>query len=191
MKCIVGLGNPGLKYEKTRHNIGFMVIDELAKRFGARLNREKWNGHYEKVHLNGEDLLLIKPLTYMNLSGECVRPAMDFFSLVPEDDLLVIYDDMDLSPGRIRLRHKGGAGGHNGMKSLIAHLGTQSFKRIRMGVGRPPEHVSVVDYVLQPFHSDELVAVERAIAHSADACEAWAKQPFDQVMNTFNQKMIE
>ncbi|TDQ34227.1 aminoacyl-tRNA hydrolase [Aureibacillus halotolerans] len=190
MKCIVGLGNPGARYEFTRHNIGFMVIDELAKRHGSTLKKQKYNGVYDKVFVQNESLLLVKPLTFMNLSGECVRPLLDFYSL-ETDDVLVVYDDMDLETGRIRLRLQGGAGGHNGMKSLISHLGTKSFKRIRMGVGRPQGHMPVIDYVLQPFEPNEQAAIDNAVAHAADACEEWANTEFDQVMNRFNQRPAE
>ena len=132
MKLIVGLGNPGPTYDRTRHNIGFEVIDELANRFNAPLTQTKWKGLYSMSFQNGEKVFLLKPLTYMNLSGESIRPLMDYYDIDIED-LLILYDDLDLPVGKIRLRQKGSAGGHNGVKSTIAHLGTQQFNRIQIG----------------------------------------------------------
>lgn len=185
MKLMVGLGNPGLRYEKTRHNIGFEVIDELAKRFGASLHSSKFNGLYATIHQDGEKTLLVKPLTYMNLSGECIRPIMDYYR-IPAENLLVIYDDLDLPVGKIRLRQKGSAGGHNGMKSTIQHLGTTEFNRIRVGIDRPPEGMSVPDYVLGKFPEEEWAVMQSVIQTCADACEEWLKKPFPEVMNCFN-----
>lgn len=138
MKLIIGLGNPGKLYEHTRHNIGFDIIDVLANKWGTPLNQMKFNGMYASVHRPEGKVILLKPLTYMNLSGECVRPLMDYFDINVED-IVVIYDDLDLETGKLRLRQKGSAGGHNGIKSLIQHLGTQEFDRIRVGVSRPPD----------------------------------------------------
>lgn len=155
MKMIIGLGNPGKQYEKTRHNIGFHVIDELADRWGpAPVMQTKFNGMYTIIHRPEGKVMLVKPLTYMNLSGECVRPLMDYYDITPEE-IVVIYDDLDLSPGTIRLRQKGSAGGHNGMKSLIAHLGTDGFNRIRVGIDRPSSGMKVADYVLSSFSKEE------------------------------------
>lgn len=186
MKLIVGLGNPGKQYHQTRHNIGFDVIDEVSSRFNIPLSQAKWQGIYGMGHVNGEKVILLKPLTYMNLSGESVRAVMDFYDLDPED-LVVIYDDLDLPVGKIRLRQKGSAGGHNGIKSIIAHLGTQQFNRIRVGIDRPPTGMSVSDYVLSRFQKDDREAIEQTIKVCADACEAWLKSPFLQVMNEYNQ----
>ena len=147
MKMIIGLGNPGKQYEMTRHNIGFHVIDELADRLGAPPMQAKFNGMYTAVHRPAGKVMLVKPLTFMNLSGECVRPLMDYFE-VDVEEIVVFYDDLDFSPGEIRLRQRGSAGGHNGMKSLIAHLGTDKFNRIRIGIGRPISGMKVSDYVL-------------------------------------------
>lgn len=187
MKLIVGLGNPGKQYENTRHNIGFKVIDELAERWNAPLNQLKFSGMYTTVHRPEGKVLLLKPLTYMNLSGESVRPIMDYFD-VDIEDLVILYDDLDLPPGQLRLRQKGSAGGHNGMKSLIQHLGTQEFNRIRMGIGRPTGGMKVVDYVLANFHADEAATIQESIVKSADACEAWLNKPFLTVMNDFNSQ---
>jgi peptidyl-tRNA hydrolase, PTH1 family len=187
MKLIVGLGNPGREYSDTRHNIGFMVIDELAKKWGISLNQEKYKGVFGSGVVNGEKVILLKPLTYMNLSGECIRPLMDYYK-ISIDDFVVVYDDLDLAPGKLRLRTKGSAGGHNGIKSTIAHLGTQEFNRIRLGIGRPQQGRSVVDHVLGAFFKEEMPEVEHSIVQSVDACETWLSHSFVQVMNTFNGK---
>lgn len=187
MKCIVGLGNPGSKYESTRHNIGFMVIDELLKRNDWKLDKEKYKGLYTIQHMSGDKLMLIKPLTYMNLSGEAVSSLMDYYEIDLED-LIIIYDDLDLEPGKLRLRQKGGHGGHNGIRSLTDHLGTKSFQRIRLGIGRPDTPMPVPDYVLGNFSKNEQEVIKDSIKRAADACEAWLNKPFLEVMNSFNAK---
>lgn len=186
MKVFVGLGNPGRQYEETRHNIGFMVIDELADMWNIPLTQSKFKGIFGQGTINGEKVLLLKPLTYMNLSGECVRPLLDFYKLDVED-LVVIYDDLDLPAGKLRLRQKGSAGGHNGIKSLIQHLGTQNFNRIRMGIDRPKNGPSISDYVLGKFHAEERPAIDDSVKKAAEACEENLSKEFLQVMNTFNQ----
>lgn len=185
MKLIVGLGNPGKQYEETRHNIGFKVIDELSERLNIPLDQSKHKGLYGIGHVKGEKVILLKPLTYMNLSGESVRPLMDYYEIDIED-LIVIYDDLDIPVGRIRLRQKGSAGGHNGIKSIIAHIGTQEFNRIRVGVNRPSNGQSVSDYVLSRFTKEEQEVLGGIIKKCADACEANFEKPFLQVMNEFN-----
>lgn len=187
MKCIVGLGNPGNKYEKTRHNVGFMVIDELVKRHHWQLNKKKFKGIYALESLAGEKVLLLKPQTYMNLSGESISAIMKYYQIELED-LLVIYDDLDLPAGKIRLRTKGGHGGHNGVRNTIDHLGTKDFKRIRIGIGRPETNIPIMDYVLGNFSKEEEVAVKGSIEKSADACEAWIRgTDFLEVMNEYNR----
>ncbi|MCC2459925.1 aminoacyl-tRNA hydrolase [Bacillus mobilis] len=185
MKLIVGLGNPGREYELTRHNIGFMAIDELAKRWNISLNEQKFKGVFGAGFVNGEKVILLKPLTYMNLSGESIRPLMDYYKIDVEDFVL-LYDDLDIPVGKLRLRMKGSAGGHNGVKSTISHLGTQEFQRIRMGIDRPKNGMKVVDYVLGRFTSEEIPDVGHSIEKAADACEEWLNKPFLQIMNTFN-----
>ncbi|MFJ7738649.1 aminoacyl-tRNA hydrolase [Lysinibacillus sp. NPDC097287] len=185
MKIIVGLGNPGKPYENTRHNIGFDVIDALAKKWDAPLTNSKFNGMYATVHRPEGKVLIVKPLTYMNLSGECVGPLMDYFDIDVED-LIVIYDDLDLETGKLRLRQKGSAGGHNGIKSLIHHLGTQEFNRIRVGVNRPPAGMKVADYVLSKFSKEDKVVIGDAIEKSVNAVETALSTPFLEVMNKFN-----
>lgn len=187
MKMFVGLGNPGREYERTRHNIGFIAIDELAHRWGWQLNQQKFNGIYGTGLVNGEKVFLIKPTTYMNLSGECVRPFMDYFG-VEIEDLVVIYDDMDISTGKLRLRTKGSAGGHNGIKSLIQHLGTQEFQRIRIGVDRPASGMSVVNHVLTNFRPEEIEDVVNGVKLASDACEYFLNHSFVDVMNKYNKK---
>lgn len=185
VKLIIGLGNPGKPYEHTRHNIGFNVIDELANRWNAPLNQTKFNGMYATLHRPEGKVMLVKPLTYMNLSGECVRPLMDYFNIEIED-IIVVYDDLDLEMGKLRLRAKGSAGGHNGIKSLIQHLGTQEFNRIRVGVDRPPAGMKVADYVLSKFSKEDQPIVKEAIDKSCDAIETALTKPFLEVMNKFN-----
>ncbi|SOC44745.1 aminoacyl-tRNA hydrolase [Ureibacillus acetophenoni] len=185
MKLIVGLGNPGKQYEHTRHNIGFECIEALAKKWDAPLNQMKFNGMYATVHRPEGKVLLLKPLTYMNLSGESVRPIMDYFDIEIED-LIVIYDDLDLETGKLRLRQKGSAGGHNGIKSLIQHLGTQEFNRIRVGISRPPAGMKVADYVLSKFSKEEDPIINDAINKTVDAVETSLSKKFLDVMNEFN-----
>jgi PTH1 family peptidyl-tRNA hydrolase len=186
LKLFIGLGNPGKEYENTRHNVGFMVIDELARQLNITLDKAKFNGIFGMGVISGEKVILCKPLTYMNLSGECVRPLIDYYNIDIED-LIVIYDDLDLPTGKIRIRMKGSAGGHNGIKSLIQHLGTQEFKRIRVGIDRPKNGIKVTDYVLGRFTEDEKPFINEAILKSAEACKKWLSTPFLQVMNEFNQ----
>jgi PTH1 family peptidyl-tRNA hydrolase len=185
MKLIVGRGTPGREYELTRHNLGFMAIDELAKRWNISLNEQKFKGVFGAGFVNGEKVILLKPLTYMNLSGESIRPLMDYYKIDVED-FVVLYDDLDIPVGKLRLRMKGSAGGHNGVKSTISHLGTQEFQRIRMGIDRPKNGMKVVDYVLGRFTSEEIPDVGHSIEKAADACEEWLNKPFLQIMNTFN-----
>ncbi|MET3576231.1 aminoacyl-tRNA hydrolase [Bhargavaea ullalensis] len=187
MKMIVGLGNPGRQYERTRHNIGFDTVDLLADRWGASLNQTKYNGMYATVHRPEGKALLVKPLTFMNLSGECVRPMMDYFDIADED-LVVIYDDLDLPPGKLRLRQRGSGGGHNGMKSIIRHLGSQEFNRIRVGIGRPDGPMAITDYVLSRFSKEEEPVMQDAAGQAADACEAFLSRDFLDLMNDFNAR---
>ncbi|MGN1401640.1 MAG: aminoacyl-tRNA hydrolase [Bacillus sp. (in: firmicutes)] len=185
MKLIVGLGNPGKEYDKTRHNIGFEVIDALAERWNIDLNQAKHKGLYGAGYVSGIKVVLLKPLTYMNLSGESIRAVMDYLKIDVED-LVVLYDDLDLQTGKIRLRQKGSAGGHNGIKSTIAHLGTQEFNRIRIGIGRPSNGMSVTNYVLGRFQKEEWGELVPAIEKCCQACEAFTEKDFLKVMNEYN-----
>ncbi|MFD2617450.1 aminoacyl-tRNA hydrolase [Terrilactibacillus laevilacticus] len=185
MKVIVGLGNIGSEFDHTRHNIGFEVIDYLASQHHLPLSKTKFNAVYGKGIIEGEECLLVKPLTYMNRSGEAVAPILKFFK-VSVDDLIVVYDDLDLPIGKIRLRQKGSAGGHNGIKSIISHLQTQDFKRVKIGIGRPDGHEKVVNYVLQRFSKEQMIEIAPAIERAAEAIVKGMSLPFVKVMNTFN-----
>lgn len=185
MKLFVGLGNPGKEYEKTRHNVGFAIIDQLSENLNIPLNQAKFKGLYGTGLVKGEKVFLLKPLTYMNSSGESVRALMDYFHINLED-IVIIYDDLDLPVGKIRLRLKGSAGGHNGVKSVIAHLKSQEFKRIRVGINHPTNGQPIVDYVLTPFTKEEQEMIYDAVKKAAEACEACLVKTFQQVMNEYN-----
>lgn len=185
LKVIVGLGNPGREYDRTRHNIGFMIIDELAEHLMISLDKTKFNGIYGVGTVKGEKVILLKPLTYMNLSGESLKPLMSYYDVSPED-ILVIYDDLDLPSGKVRLRTKGSAGGHNGIKSIVQHLKTQEFNRIRVGIDRPTNGMKISDYVLGKFTNEEMVDMKEAIDKSIKASEDWIHTPFLEVMNRYN-----
>lgn len=187
MRWIVGLGNPGPAYEKTRHNAGFMVIDELAKRWNVSVSQNKCKALIGEARVEGEKVALLKPMTFMNLSGESVRAFMDFYK-VKLEDMIVVYDDLDTETGRIRLRYQGSAGGHNGIKSIIQHVGTQTFNRVRMGISRPKPGVQVVDYVLGTFAKSEQPGVARMVEEACDAIEFALSHPFEETMAKFNGK---
>jgi len=186
MKLVVGLGNPGKKYANTRHNIGFMVVDHLLEEISTNniSNFSKWNAYLSEVHYGGEKLLIVKPLTYMNLSGEAIRPILDFYKM-SVDDLIVVYDDLDLPLGKLRFREKGSAGGHNGIKSIIQHIGTDQFKRIKVGIDRPVER-TIVDYVLSTFTSEEAAIMNQSIETATLALKDWLKgETFLKLMNKY------
>ena len=184
MKLIVGLGNPGKEYAGTRHNCGFMVIDRLASKLNVDVDQNKFKGLYAKVKYHGEDIILLKPQTYMNLSGESVNAVMNFFK-IDKDDLLVIYDDLDMPVGKLRLRKTGSAGGHNGIKNIIAHLNSQDFKRIRVGIDRH-KYMNVADYVLSRFSKVESEAIEQGIENAANAVLDYLDNDFNHEMNYYN-----
>ena len=184
MKLIVGLGNPGREYEGTRHNCGFMVIDKLAEKLNVSVDQNKFKGLYVKFKYHGEDVILLKPQTYMNLSGESVSTLMQFFKIEIED-LLVIYDDLDMPVGKLRLRKTGSAGGHNGIKNIIAHLNSQDFKRIRVGIDRH-KYLKVVDYVLSRFTKEETDAINQGIENAVNAIIDYLDHGFDYIMNRYN-----
>ena len=182
MKLIVGLGNPGLKYQGTRHNMGFDVIDILAKRWGVELNKSGFKGKYVKTFFSGEEVFLLKPETYMNLSGECVFEFMNYFH-IDNDELLVIYDDLDLPPGKIRLREKGSSGGQKGIQNIINLLHTDEIQRIKIGTGKAD--IPVVDYVLAKQYKDELPLLDEAKQRAAEAVETFIKFGFDKAKAKF------
>ena len=184
MYVIAGLGNPGREYEGTRHNCGFMVIDKLAEKLNVSVDQNKFKGLYVKFKYHGEDVILLKPQTYMNLSGESVSTLMQFFKIEIED-LLVIYDDLDMPVGKLRLRKTGSAGGHNGIKNIIAHLNSQDFKRIRVGIDRH-KYMKVVDYVLSRFTKEETDAINQGIENAVNAIIDYLDHGFDYIMNRYN-----
>lgn len=186
MKLIVGLGNPGKEYDKTRHNAGFSVMDEICKELGCELTQKKFKALYATVKVNGESVLLMKPQTYMNLSGEAVQAAMKFYQ-ISNKDLLVIYDDMDLPVGKIRIREKGSAGGQNGMKNIIKMIGTQEFTRIRVGIGKDAR-IPVVDYVLGKIRKEEMADFEKAVVEAKDAAIYSITHTAIETMNAYNRK---
>ncbi|MCO6043922.1 aminoacyl-tRNA hydrolase [Aeoliella sp. ICT_H6.2] len=185
MKMIVGLGNPGKKYDNTRHNVGFELIGELAKRWQADRFRDKHQSQLAEIALAGEKVLLVAPQTFMNLSGVSVRLAADFYKL-PPSDLLVVCDDFNLPLGTLRMRTKGSAGGQNGLDNIIQQLGTQDFARLRIGIGPVPERWSTVDFVLGKFARDEQELADQTIRRTADAVECWVRQGPTAAMNQFN-----
>ncbi len=187
MKLIVGLGNPGREYENTRHNVGFAFIDELAFDLGVRVDERKHRGFLGKGMFAGERIILLKPQTYMNLSGESVRAAMDYYKLTPAD-IIIVFDDISLEPGNIRIRTKGSAGGHNGIKSVIAHLGTQEFSRVKIGVGERAGRMDLADHVLGKIKGNELENIESALKDTKSAIELMVAGETMQAMNRFNKK---
>lgn len=188
MYLIVGLGNPGMKYDATKHNMGFKVIDELVDTYRIPSSGTSLKGMYGKGMIGAEKVILIKPMTYMNNSGECVRAFVDYYKVDPEEELIVVYDDITLDPGNIRVRKKGSAGGHNGIKSIISHLGTEKFKRIRVGVGEKPKNWDLADFVLAPFKPEEKDAVREGIEKAARAVEVILTDGADAAMNKYNKK---
>lgn len=188
MKIIAGLGNPTKEYEGTRHNIGFSVIDSLAAQYNIHMNEKKHKAICGRGMIEGEKVLLIKPQTYMNLSGESVAEAVKFYKLNPEEDFIVIYDDIDLDVGRLRIRTKGSAGGHNGMKNIIAHLGTQAFSRIRVGVGAKPKDWDLADYVLGRFSAEDIPLIEEGKKNACEAVRIIIQQDVETAMNRLNVK---
>ncbi len=186
MYIIAGLGNPGREYENTRHNAGFASLDALAKRHGIELTTRKFQALVGSGYIDGQKVLLVKPQTYMNLSGESLRAACDFFKVDPEQELIVIYDDISLAPGQLRVRKKGSAGGHNGIKSIIAQLGTQNFLRVKVGVGEKPAGWDLADYVLGHFSKEEQEVMEEAFSRAADAAADLLTEDVERVMNQYN-----
>lgn len=186
MYLIAGLGNPGREYENTRHNAGFASIDRLAEKNHISIDMKKFQALCGTGYIGGQKVLLLKPQTYMNLSGESLRAACDFFKIDPEQELIVIYDDISLAPGQLRIRAKGSAGGHNGIKSIISHLGTQVFLRVKVGVGEKPQGWDLADYVLGHFSKEEQQVMQESFDRAADAAVALLSEEVQQVMNEYN-----
>ncbi len=188
MFVIVGLGNPGKKYENTRHNAGFLAIDALAAKYGISMTEKKHKAICGSGYIEGVKVILVKPQTFMNLSGESVREVLDFYKLDPEEEMLIMYDDISLAPGNLRVRKKGSAGGHNGIKSIIAHAGTQQFMRIKIGVGEKPSGWDLADYVLGHFSEEDQVNLKEVMPSVIDAAVLMAQGEVDKAMNDFNAK---
>ena len=184
MKIIAGLGNPGEKYAYTRHNIGFMVISELSERF--KINSSyKFDGLIGDFFFGGEKIIIFQPMKYMNKSGQPIYKVLDYFQIEAED-LLVIHDDLDLELGKMRFKQNGGSGGHNGIKSIINNLGTDNFKRLKIGIDRPPENIPVPDFVLTTFREEEKEISERVVKEAASAVELMLKENIMKAMNKYN-----
>ncbi len=182
---IAGLGNPGPEYENTRHNCGFRVVDYLAEKWQISFTKKKWKGILAETKQEGKRLVLLKPLTYMNNSGESVQAALDWYG-IPEEHLLVVYDDIDLTLGTIRVRPKGSAGSHNGMKSILQQLEGDSFPRIRVGIGPKPPQMDLANYVLGRFSEEERLKLEPALHHAAEAAACVVGQGTEQAMCQYN-----
>lgn len=189
MFIIAGLGNPKKEYDNTRHNIGFAFIDALADKYNISVMDVKNKALTGKGIINGQKVLLVKPLTYMNLSGESIRPLVDYFKVDPETELIVASDDISLPPGQIRVRKKGSAGGHNGLKNIIQHLGSEEFQRIRIGVGEKPKGYDLADYVLGHFSKDEKPLMKEGTDKAIEAAIMMLEGEIDQAMNEFNRKV--
>lgn len=188
MKLIVGLGNPGEKYSGTRHNIGFEVVDFLQKELDGAPFREKFQGLLSEITYKDDKILLLKPQTYMNLSGNSVNDVIKFFKLNPKEDLIVAFDDMDLKSGQIKIKEKGSAGGHNGIKSIISHLG-EEFIRVKLGIGKPETREDIINYVLGRFGKSEMEQILPLIEKGAKASKALATaKDISRVIEKYNRK---
>ena len=185
MYLIVGLGNPEAEYGKTRHNMGFNTINKIAERYHINVNKTKFQGLSEVGTIEGQKVILVKPQTYMNLSGECVKPFVDFYK-IEKENILVIYDDMDIEPGKIKIRKKGSAGGHNGMKSIIQMIGTEEFPRIRVGIGRPIRKDDEINYVIGAIPEEDLKRLDEGIEKAQKAVEEILRNGVDSAMNKYN-----
>ena len=182
---IAGLGNPGAEYAQTKHNVGFMLVDALADRLNAPAWKEDFFSAVTEVRIGGEKVFLVKPLTYMNNSGEAVGPMLSYYKMTA-DDLTVVHDDMDIPAGTVRIRKKGSSGGHNGIKSIIAHVGGENFARVRIGVGRPPAGWTVINHVLAPFLAEDAPKIREAIGYLLPAVECIVTDGVELAMNRYN-----
>lgn len=191
MYLIVGLGNPSAKYEKTRHNVGFDVIDALADKYNIEVKEKKAKALCGSGYIEGQKVILVKPQTFMNLSGESVAPLMNFYKLDPAEELIVVFDDINLEPGFIRIRKKGSAGGHNGIKDIIAKTGSDQFSRVKVGVGKKPDGWDLADFVLSRFSKEERVELEGAIVDTIDALVHMITDRTEEAMNLYNRRKPE
>ena len=185
MKIIAGLGNPGAEYAHTKHNVGFMLVDALAEWLNAPAWKEDFFSSVTETRIGGEKVFLVKPLTYMNNSGEAIGPMLSYYKM-ETDDLTVVHDDMDIPAGMVRIRKKGSSGGHNGIKSVIAHVGGEDFARVRIGIGRPPAGWTVINHVLAPFSSEDVPKIREAINYLLPAVECIVTDGVDLAMNRYN-----
>lgn len=187
MYIIAGLGNPGKQYEGTRHNVGFDVIDAIADKYHISVLERKHKALIGKGVVAGQKVILVKPLTFMNLSGESIREVVDYYKIDEKEELIVVYDDISLVPGGLRIRGKGSAGGHNGIKSILQHLGHDVFKRVKVGVGEKPKGWNLADHVLGKFTTEERKAVDEAVKASAEAVELLLTSGLEEAMNKCNR----
>lgn len=185
MYLIVGLGNPEQEYKQTRHNMGFDTINKIAKKYNIEINKNKFQGIYGKGEIEGKKVIILKPQTYMNLSGICIKQYISYYK-IEQDKLLIIYDDMDIEPGKIKIRKKGSSGGHNGLKSIIQEIGTEEFQRIRIGIGKPSEYQDKINYVIGKVQEQELVELEKGTEKAEQAITEIIKNGIDIAMNKFN-----
>lgn len=188
MYLIVGLGNPTAKYAKTRHNAGFDVIDAIADKYGIELNLRKGNAFCGTGYIEGQKVMLAKPQTFMNLSGDSVSALVNFYKLDPTQELIVVFDDISLAPGNLRIRKKGSAGGHNGIKDIIAKTGTDQFERVKVGVGEKPAGWDLADHVLGRFSPEGREKFEDAVKDAVDAVSLMVQDRTDEAMNLYNRK---
>ena len=188
MYIIAGLGNPTKEYDNTRHNIGFAAIDALADKYGISVSDMKNKALMGKGVINGNKVMLLKPLTYMNLSGEAIRAAVDYYKIDEKSELIVIYDDISLDVGQLRIREKGSAGGHNGIKNIILHLGTEVFPRIKVGVGEKPKGWDLADYVLGRYSAEDRKIIDEAQKEAAEAVKMMVMDDIRGAMNRYNTK---
>ena len=185
MYLIIGLGNPEEEYSKTRHNMGFNTINKIANKYNIQVNKNKFQGLWESSIIEGQKVILVKPQTYMNLSGNCVQEFVNFYK-IEKENIIVIYDDMDIEPGLIKIRKQGGPGGHNGMKSIIQMLGTDQFSRVRIGIGRPKHNGDEINYVIGPIPDEEIAKLEEGTEKAKQAVIEIIKNGIDSAMNKFN-----
>lgn len=188
MYLIVGLGNPESDYSKTRHNMGFNVINKLSEKYGIEVNKSKFKGLVGNGMIEGKKAVLLKPQTFMNLSGESIIEAMNFYK-IQENELIVIYDDIDIEPGNIRIRRNGSAGTHNGMKSIVEHIKTENFIRVRVGIGKPKEHIDMISHVIGHIPEEDKKSLEEGTNIAKEAVIEIVKNSVDSAMNKFNKKV--
>lgn len=186
MKLVVGLGNPGRKYQSTRHNVGYAMLAELARNFGASSFKHKFHGEAMEAEIGGQRALLLSPLTYMNLSGLSVSEAKTFYK-IPDDELLVLCDDLNLPLGKLRIRTQGSSGGQKGLDDIIRKLGSENFPRLRVGIGAPPQGWDWADFVLSKFTAEEIPQIEQAVHRAVEAVAAWARDGVESCMNQYNK----